>query len=108
MDISGTAAELEIDEEEYRSLLRLFTRTAANELVQIELAIRSADCVEVAHIAHSLKGASASLGLTEFFAIAESLDAAARTRVLSGADASIALLKREIDQISESIIVGGS
>ena len=108
MNISGIASELEIDEEEYRSLLRLFTKTAADELAQIDLAIRSADCVEVARLAHSLKGVSASLGLTEFFAIAESLDAAARSRVLTGADASIALLKREIDQISESIIVGGS
>lgn len=108
MDIPGKAAELEIEEEEYRSLLRLFTKNAAVELAQLEAAIRSDDRAEVARLAHSLKGVSANLGLAELFAIADSLDESARSGILGGAETGLALLRNEIDLISESITGGRS
>jgi len=106
MDIPGKAAELEIEEEEYRSLLRLFLTNAATEVEQIEAAIRADDLMEVARLAHSLKGASATLGLTELLSIVESMDASARARTLSPTDARLSLLKQRIGQISESIVAG--
>lgn len=75
--IADRAAELGVEEEEYRTLLRLFATHAGREAAAIRAALEAEDREEVSRLAHSLKGASVSLGLSELAAMAATLEAGA-------------------------------
>ena len=106
MDIPAKAMELEIEEKEYRSLLQLFTTNAASELAQLEEAIGACDFSRIAELAHSLKGASASLGLAELLSAAQALESSAQSRTLTEVPALRSLLREELERISTLLAVG--
>jgi len=88
--IPEMAAELGVEEEEYRSLLRLFAKSATKEIGAIKTALQANDREEIARLAHSLKGATVSLGLADLSAVAAALEQGAREGA-SGELASLAL-----------------
>ena len=73
MDFAENARRLEIDEDQYRSLVATFIRHARTDLDSIERSIAAGDFEQVRRDAHSLKGASGSLELEEIYGASTSI-----------------------------------
>nr|WP_320012845.1 Hpt domain-containing protein [uncultured Desulfobulbus sp.] len=81
------------DEELLEELLILFKDSASADLEQLQQAINSEDTDGVVRAAHSLKGASASLGMEGIRDIAMAMESDAR-------DGSVAVARQKIDEMS--------
>lgn len=71
------------DEEMLAELLELFRDSSASDLARINDGLASEDAVAVADAAHSIKGASASLGVEGLRKIAAELERIGRANDLS-------------------------
>ena len=69
-----------------RELIEMFYTQTAQQLSQIENAVRVNDATSVGHVAHSCKGASATLGMTRFSPVMLQLEKLGKSGVLNGAD----------------------
>ncbi|HIJ89597.1 MAG: Hpt domain-containing protein [Desulfobulbaceae bacterium] len=85
------------DEEMLAELLELFSDSSASDLARINDGLAAEDAVTVADAAHSIKGASASLGVEGVRKVASELEKQGRASNLSRgrelADQLAALLK---------------
>lgn len=73
------------DEEMLAELLELLCTSAAEDLAKIKEAMAASDAVAMGNAAHSIKGASASLGIVQIASLAESIEKAGRSGDLKGA-----------------------
>lgn len=80
------------DEELLEELLTLFKDSAAADMVQLQTAIAAQDTDGVVRAAHSLKGASASLGIEGIRNIATAMEADAR-------EGSVAVAQKQIAEM---------
>lgn len=71
------------DEEMLAELLVLFRDSSASDLAQINEGLAAEDAMAVADAAHSIKGASASLGIEGVRKVAADLEQKGRARDLS-------------------------
>ncbi len=69
-----------------RELIDMFYKQTAQQLNDIERAIRGNDASTVGHVAHSCKGASATLGMTRFSPIMLQLEKLGKSGALNGAE----------------------
>jgi len=69
-----------------RELIDMFYKQTAQQLKQLEAAVRSNDTAAVGHVAHSCKGASATLGMTRFSPIMLQLEKLGKSGALDGAE----------------------
>jgi HPt (histidine-containing phosphotransfer) domain-containing protein len=67
MNIAALARETGLEESEYYEILELFAATARKDMDTIKAAIESGDAEGGSGAAHSLKGASANLGLSGIY-----------------------------------------
>ncbi|OGR00296.1 MAG: histidine kinase [Deltaproteobacteria bacterium RIFOXYD12_FULL_55_16] len=74
------------DEEMLAELLLLFHDSSASDLARIKAGLAAKDAVAVADAAHSIKGASASLGVEGVRRIASELEKKGRASDLSQTD----------------------
>ena len=81
------------DEELLEELLTLFKDSASADLEQLQQAINSEDTDGVVRAAHSLKGASASLGIEGIRDIAMAMESDAR-------DGSVAVARQKVEEMS--------
>ena len=65
MDVSHIARELELDESEYLSLLKIFLSQTEKDVSEAQEATARSASKELHAAAHSIKGAAGSLGLSE-------------------------------------------
>ena len=84
------------DEELLDELLVLFKDSSASDLAQLQQAVEAQDAEGVVRAAHSLKGASASLGIEGIRQVAMAMEADART-------ASIRVAKERLGEM-ESLL----
>ena len=82
------------DEELLEELLELFKDSASADLEQLQQAVAKGDTAGVVRAAHSLKGASASLGIEGIREIATAMESEAR-------DGSLTVAKNKINEMSE-------
>ncbi|MEB3358239.1 MAG: response regulator [Synechococcales bacterium] len=82
LDRSQLALFSEHDEAFERSLIHLFLRDSHDRLHQLRVAAQDGDAAAVEHLAHALKGASASIGAGVICAIASNLESQARQQRL--------------------------
>ena len=73
------------DKDMLRELVDLFYKQTAKQLIQLEAAIRTNNAEEVRHLAHSCKGASATMGMAPLAAIFFELEKKGRAGALEGA-----------------------
>ena len=66
--------------------LTCFTSRRTQQLKQIEDAVRANKSAEVGHVAHSCKGASATLGMTRLAAVLLKLEKLGKSGALAGAE----------------------
>ena len=85
------------DEELLDELLVLFKDSSASDLAQLQQAVEAQDAEGVVRAAHSLKGASASLGIEGIRQVAMAMEADART-------ASIRVAKERLGEMEALLI----
>jgi len=95
------AEMLGLDEEEYLELIDLFLKIGMSDLNDLEFAIKEGKAEEVASAAHSLKGASANLRLSEICDSAGRLEAKGRSHDLSGARELVRIIRANLESIAE-------
>ena len=102
MDIKELAENLGLEEDEYLELIELFIDTGTVDVEKISSAIEKGDAEEAANAAHSLKGASGSLGLTEIYDLAMKTEKEARNNSLDGLAESVQTLKGQLNSLAEA------
>lgn len=103
MDFSENARELEIEETEYLSLLRLFETHAKKDLANLRSALNEENLTAVREAAHSIKGASGSLNLWDIHEAAERICTLAHEEIVEPIGAQAAIIVGGLDNIAESL-----
>ena len=75
---------LGLDLEDVKELLELYVGATSSDLKAMQDAINNNDTNIIHERAHSIKGASGNLGLTDFYELAKEIDDQARTNNLNG------------------------
>ena len=78
MSLTQRARDIGLDEAEYTELLKLFAEISRSELNAIWAAIASGDVHMAISAAHSIKGASANLGLKDISEEARAIEELSR------------------------------
>lgn len=104
MDFGQIARELEIDESVYLSLLKRFCELTHHDLDLLDGALAKSDFTELYSAAHSIKGASASLSLTQISDAASVICEAAKEAKSDSVAGLSRGIRKEIDSLSSSII----
>jgi HPt (histidine-containing phosphotransfer) domain-containing protein len=81
MDIAAMAAELGLEEEDVRGLVRTFLDSTEEDLVQLRRAYSEGDAEKLGSIAHHIKGAAANLELSEIAEAALAIEEIARAGI---------------------------
>ena len=84
------------DEELLRDLCHIFLEESPKLLQKLQVALAAGDSDGVMRAAHSIKGESSYLGAGETSQAARQLEEMGRNKDLSGADATVAVLEREM------------
>ena len=104
MDFKGLAQNLELEENEFLELLGLFVETGYSDLNKLQSAIEDGDTEEAGRVAHSIKGTSANLGLTEIFECTKRIEMNVRNNDLFGATGAVQRIKEELDRIAKALV----
>ena len=89
------------DEELLAELLLLFKESSTSDYEQLQQALLADDVIGVVHAAHSLKGASASLGLEGIREVAMAMENDARAGSMTVAREKLAILGELLKQVQE-------
>jgi HPt (histidine-containing phosphotransfer) domain-containing protein len=108
MDISTMMESFGLDLTEWKEILDLFIEKTVSDLDELGKAIQEADPSMAVKPAHSIKGASANLGLDGIFNAAKGIEEKAREGSLEGAQASVTFIRQSVVTLqSDSKIDGG-
>ena len=91
------------DKDLLNELLSMFYEDSRLKLKEIERAIKDRDYEKVRELAHTIKGASSNIGLTEIYEICLELENMAKKKDLSGADNLYSKLKENIEAVGRII-----
>jgi signal transduction histidine kinase/HPt (histidine-containing phosphotransfer) domain-containing protein len=89
------------DKDTLRELVELFTKQTTRQLSQLETAVRAKKAEEVRHLAHSCKGASATMGMAPLAAIFYELEKMGRTGVINGAEPLLVSAAAEFKRVQD-------
>lgn len=101
MNIKELAENLGLEEDEYLEILELFLDTGMVDIDKLRSAIEEGNAEEAAQAAHSLKGASGSLGLRKIYDLAMKSEEAARNNSLDGLAEYVQTLKEQLNSLAE-------
>jgi HPt (histidine-containing phosphotransfer) domain-containing protein len=99
MNCKELAENLGIEEEEYIELLELFVETTASNLDRLQSGLVAGDSGAVSEAAHTIKGASANLGLMEIAESAKGIEERARQNNLEGAGDAAEIIRGACEQL---------
>jgi CheY-like chemotaxis protein len=99
VEMSRLADLTEGNPDSMRELVDLFYKQTEKQFKQIEDAVRANKPADVGHIAHSCKGASATLGMTRLAAVLLKLEKLGKSGALAGAEEFCAQARREFKDI---------
>ena len=88
-----------------RDLVELFYKQTSRQLAQLETAVQANKTEEVRHLAHSCKGASATMGMAPLAAIFFELEKMGRAASLDGATPRLADAMREFKRVQDFLAV---
>lgn len=92
MDIKAAAESLGLNEEEFSEIVELFIDTAESDIDSLREGFKSGDTERAANAAHSLKGASGTLGFMDIYEIAKKAEEHAKNNDLDQLADSVAEL----------------
>jgi HPt (histidine-containing phosphotransfer) domain-containing protein len=104
MDFKELAENLELEENEFLELIGLFVKTAYSDLNKLQCAIEDGDTEKAARFAHSIKGTSANLGLTEIFECVKRIEVSVQNNDLDGATGAAKRIKEQLDGIAKALV----
>ncbi|RLF58652.1 MAG: hypothetical protein DRN37_04755 [Thermoplasmata archaeon] len=93
MNINQLADNLGLEPDEYMEILELLVDSGKADIASLEKAIADSDAEGVVKAAHSLKGASANLGLTDLSEAAKEIEFKGRDGNLTGVEGKMEALK---------------
>lgn len=88
------------DEELLEELLDLFRDASKGDLEQLKTAVEAGDASSIVTAAHSLKGASASLGIEGIRELAAAMESAARDGSVDVAKDNLGSMTAMLDQLN--------
>ena len=107
MEAKKLAENLGLEEEEFTEIFGLYKETTSSDLKELKFAISVGDAEKAHEKAHSIKGASGSLGFDELYETAKAIDDRARVNSFDGLEnmfqefwESYEKLVRELEKIS--------
>lgn len=103
MNLKTLAKNSELEEDEFLELVYLFLNTSSSDLNKLQAAIEKGNAQNVAGLAHSVKGAAVTLGLTEIFEYAKKLETNAQANNLKGATRLVRSIQEELDRIAKGL-----
>ena len=103
MNVKALAFNLEMEEEEFLDLMKLFLEASVSDLTVLQSALQKRETLKVAMAAHSIKGAAANLGLTEIVELAGGIEAEARENHLHRTQEWMQKLRERLDQVAEDL-----
>lgn len=103
MDFLTPAQRLGLEIEEYIELIELFLSTGDTDISGMEKAAVAHDYAALVERAHSLKGSSGNLGLTEIYEKAKQIEINARANSLEGFDDLFMQIKQQVNIIADSL-----
>jgi histidine phosphotransfer protein HptB len=101
MDFKKLSEKIGLEEDEYIELLELFIDISTADITKLENAVGTENADEAEKVAHSLKGASASLGLTEISEIARLIENSAREKSIHDGATLVERIKEKIKNIEQ-------
>jgi histidine phosphotransfer protein HptB len=101
MDFIKLSEKVGLEKDEYIELLELFLEVSNADIIKLENAVGTENADEAEKVAHSLKGASASLGLTEIAEIARLIEDRARKKSIRDGTTLVARIKEKIKNIEQ-------
>jgi len=102
-DANALGTNFDGDFELVRKLADIFTEASVGQLNQVREAIEIGDLQTLELVAHSLKGAVANFRAPAAVEAAARLESIGRSGDLSDADASFAVLEKEIERLNEGL-----
>lgn len=99
MDIKAAAAGLGLDEDEFAEIVELFIDTAQSDIDKLREGFESGDAEKAANAAHSLKGASGTLGFIDISEIAKKAEEDAKNNDLDKLADSVSKLNTYFQQL---------
>ena len=108
MEIKELSENIGLEEDEYLEIVELFLETTKTDLEKLGSGIHNDDTHQVVEAAHSIKGASANLGLMEISEVAKKVERKARQNSLEGTAEAVKSIKEGCEQIALSIRLGMS
>jgi len=103
MNINELAENLGLEPDEYMEILELLVVSGQADIASLEQAIATDDAEGVVKAAHSLKGASANLGLMDLSETARDIEFKGRDQDLTGMNEKMQALKAEFEPIVELV-----
>ncbi len=101
MNMKNLAAEIGIEEKEYRELAEIFVEETVFDLEKLESAVKKRDSKGIVEMAHSIKGAAANLRLTEISAFAQRMEMKARRNYLQGMGKDIQTVREALLRVKD-------
>jgi signal transduction histidine kinase/HPt (histidine-containing phosphotransfer) domain-containing protein len=89
------------DKEMLRELIELFNKQTSNQISQLEAAVQAGKTEDVRHLAHSCKGASATMGMAPLAAVFFELEKLGRAAKLDGAAPLLVNAQREFKRVQD-------
>ena len=99
MDIKAAAEGLGLDEDEFMEIVELFIDTARSDIDKLQEGFENSDAEKAANAAHSLKGASGTLGFMDISDIAKKAEEDAKNRDLDKLADSVSKLNACYQQL---------
>ncbi|MBL0717578.1 MAG: Hpt domain-containing protein [Desulfosarcina sp.] len=103
MKIADLVDNLGLDIDDVKELLELYVTATASDLESLREAIGNNDAKIVHERAHSIKGASGNLGLTDFYELAKEIDDLARSNNLAGLETICNDFEYKFKQLTQEV-----
>ena len=103
MNFKELGAILGLEEDEYRELVELFMTTGSADFQKLIDAVAAGDSDTAMRSAHTIKGASGNLGLTDVYEVASLIEERANNKQLDDLAQAIETMKSQFDAIQTFI-----
>ena len=101
MNLRELAKSLELERDEFLEIVGLFVEKSGSDLDEMQAAVGEGDGQKVISAAHSIKGASINIGLTELYEIARQTEVEARKNRLLVVSEKILVIRERLQQIAQ-------
>jgi HPt (histidine-containing phosphotransfer) domain-containing protein len=101
MNLRELAKSLELGMDEFLEIVGLFLQKSSSDLDEMQAGLNEGDGQKVISAAHSIKGASISIGLTDLCEIARQTEMEAGDNDLRAVSQKILVIRERLQQIAQ-------